>query len=188
MTFNTDIAKAEGVLGQMKQKFAVANPVGKPSLSSSADTWQMEVRREIVGADANFLRLNTVQINADFYSKYGDYLIKQTRSALGKTNLKCFDFNAYIARRLELAGFEGSIHKGLLGVSTMSGHEFLILFNSCGAYERILDYWSHLQTEASPICTLADYGQLLPQDKAMQTNLSNGIKVSTKLKDGPCPG
>lgn len=173
----------------MEKKFDVANPAGKPPRPTDADTWQIDVRKAILGPEesSNFMKLNNVPVDASFYSRYRDYIVEKTRNEKRATNLKCFDFNAYIVRRLELAGFEGPINKGLLGVSTKSGHEFLILFNTCGQYERILDCWSHLQTGAPAICTPADYGQLLPDDQSLRAHLDKGIRVSIRLKDGPCP-
>ena len=129
-----------------------------------------------------------VPIDATFYRVYGDYIADKTRNAKQATHLKCFDFNAYVSRRLADKGFTGSIKKGLLGTTTLAGHEFLLLFWECEArYRRILDVWSHLQTGRPALCIETDYAALLPQDKALQAALVKGVVPKLELKNGTCP-
>lgn len=183
MSFEEDMRHVEDVLGRMHGRFAVANPVDKPAKdTTNLDSIQVELRHKIAGKDASPLSVARVPIDGVFYGKYGKRIAKEALNSRATIHLKCFDFNAYIFRQLLDKGFSGSIKKGLVGASTLAGHEFLILYHGCDGQERYLDVWSHLQTRRPALCVPADYGALLPGATLMSAYEKKGVSVKTTLK------
>jgi hypothetical protein len=186
MSFEKDMEHVNSALLAVKGKFKVANPVGSTPLTCDGDTWQMEVRREFAGPNAGFLQVNTVTIDANFYKTYGKAI--SDKLLIARTcNLRCFDLVAYFTSALIMLGFEGPIHKGLIGFSTNTGHEFLLLHWTCEPeHHRILDYWSFLQTGKPALCTPDEFKDLLPPDQKLVKALEAGIAQKTAFQSGEC--
>ena len=183
MSFEEDMRHVEDVLERMHGRFAVANPVDKPSKdTTNLDSLQVTLRHKIAGADASPLAIAKVPIDGAFYRKYGKCIAKEALNRNAVMNLTCFHFNAYMFRQLLDKGFSGTIKKGLVGVSTLAGHEFLILYHGCEEQERYLDVWSHLQTGLPALCAPSDYGALLPGTSLRSAYEKKGISVKTTLK------
>jgi hypothetical protein len=183
MSFEKDMRRVEDVLERMHGKFAVANLVDKPVKSTtSLDSLQMGLRNKLAGPDASALTVAKVPIDGVFYRKYGKRIAAEALSGKAPIYLKCFDFNAYIFRQLLDKGFSGTIKKGLVGVSTLAGHEFLVLYHGSEGEERYLDVWSHLQTGQPALCEPADYGALLAGTALRSVYEKKGVSVKTTLK------
>ena len=171
---------------KLEKKFTVANPVSGLKGSDESNNWHTAVRKAIAQIDPNLpsfkqeLLVSKVPADIRFYRKLG-HVIEKKSETMKRVDLKCLDFNAYLSRKLKKMGFKGTIHKGLIGHSTTSGHEFLVLYAGDGGRERIFDCWSALQTGKEPICKSGEYADLLPKGTLQEALKKSGIKVSTDL-------